>query len=287
MGFMISNELSKKIKHIRIKTRKLLSGGLVGDYTVKQKGYGLEFEQLREYQVGDDVRFIDWKSTARVNKILLKEYREERNRTVMLLVDLSPSSYFGSGIKRKVDVMAEVASVLAFSAEYTKDNVGLVLFTDEVELYIPPGRGKQHILQVIKQLHTYKPRGRGTSLHVALRHLAQLKRTDTIAFLISDCIDEGYEKHLACVSTNYDLLVVRCLDEREHDLPANCYMQLQDMETEQTVWIKGRDLFMSQQRLYKQNQIFKKKGIDCFDVSCSKSYITDLISFFQRRIQRQ
>lgn len=281
---MLSKEIINKIKHIQITTRRLLSGSQSGDCLTKQKGYGLEFDQLREYQTGDDVRFIDWKSSARSNKLLLKEYREERNRAVMLLVDISKSSFFGSGKQRKADVMADIASALALAADYAKDAVGLILFSDKIDYFMPPARGKHHVMALMKEVYSAQAHGNTTTINAALQLLGQLKRTDTIAFLISDCIDESYEKQLHVINARYDLVVIRCLDEREQRLPKGFHIQLQDIETGQELFIKSDVLKISAERIQQQNKYFKKYGIDCFDVSCDKSYINDLVMFFQRRI---
>lgn len=281
---MISKEILHKIRHIQIKTRRLLTGSMSGDYITKQKGYGLEFDQLREYQVGDDVRFIDWKSSARMNKLLLKEYREERNRTIMLLVDISKSSFFGSGKFRKADVIADITSALALSADYAKDAVGLILFSDKIDYFMPPARGKHHVMALMKEVYAAQGRGGATNIHTALQLLGQLKRTDTIAFLISDCIDESYEKQMHVIHARYDLVIIRCLDEREQRLPKGIHIQLQDIETGQEVFIKSDALSITTERLNQQNRYFKKYGIACFDVLCDKPFINDLVIFFQRRV---
>lgn len=283
---MISKEIVNKIRHIQIKTRRLLTGSASGDYLTKQKGYGLEFDQLREYQVGDDVRFIDWKSSARMNKLLLKEYREERNRTVMLLVDISKSSLFGSGKQRKADVMADIASALALSADYSKDAVGLILFSDKIDYFMPPARGRHHVMALMKEVYGAQAQGDATNINAAMQLLGQLKRTDTIAFLISDCIDESYEKQIHVINARYDLVIIRCLDKREQRLPKGFHIQLQDIETGQELFVKSDALSISAERLQQQNRYFKKYGIDCFDVTCDKQYINDLVMFFQRRVTR-
>ena len=186
----------------------------------------------------------------------------------------------------KSDVMADITSALALAADYTKDAVGLVLFSDTVHSYIPPARGKAHVMNVLKTMYAAEPKGSSTTISQAMQLLGQLKRTDTIAFLISDCIDEQYQKTIHTITARYDLVVVRCLDAREQRLPASFHIQLQDLETGEDVFVHSNALALCDKRLEQQNNYFRRHGIDCFDVTTHKPYLNNLIQFFQKRVAR-
>lgn len=287
---MLSKEVIKKIRQIEITTKRLLSGSFVGDYSSAKKGAGFEFDQIREYQLGDDVRFIDWKASARSNKLLVKQYIEERNRSVILAVDLSASNFYSSCKIVKFNVLSEIAAVLALVADYGKDQASLLLFTDEVEVFIPPGKGRKHIHKIMEKLFSYKPKREKTNINSILDRLARLGRKDAIVFLLSDLIGTFEEKKLYVVSKMYDLVIVRCLDKNEYKLPNVGFINVQDIETGQTVLLQtarkqgGRlDSFLAK-RIYEQEAIFKKYGIDCVDVSPTKHFIGDVILFFRRRM---
>ena len=206
---MIDKENLRKIRHIEIATRRLLSGSLVGDTRSRLKGTGFEFDQIREYQQGDDVRFIDWRASARMNKFLIKEYVEERNRTVVLAVDCSASQRFASGNKLKSEVISQVASVLALVANYGSDNVSLVLFSDKIECFIPAGRGRNHTRAIMEVIFGFQPTGKETAISCALEHVAKQNRKDGILFLISDFIDDhSFDKSLSIVSRMYDTVAI-------------------------------------------------------------------------------
>ncbi len=288
---MISPEIRKKIRHIQIYTRRLLSGSLVGDSRSALKGTGFEFDQIREYQLGDDIRFIDWKASARMNKVLVKQYIEERSRIVFLVVDVSRSSLFGSSDNSKQDVIAQIASVLALVSEYGKDHVGLILFSDEVELYIPPNRGSYHVHNIMQQMFSWQSKKKSTKITSAFKHLLQLKKKNAVVFLISDFIDEQLDEYLVQVSKMYDLVAVRCLDKNEKVLPAVGFLTVQDIETGDYIELDMRkknnmvDTFLNQ-RVENQNKLLKKYGIDLLEVSPSKrDFICDVIRFFRKRMQ--
>jgi len=287
---MLSEDVIKKIRQIEITTKRLLSGSFVGDYSSAKKGSGFEFDQIRDYQQGDDVRFIDWKSSARSNKLLVKQFIEERNRAVILAVDLSGSSFYSSDQKLKFDVLSEIAAVLALVANYGKDQAALLLFTDEVEVFIPPARGRRHIHKIMEKLFSHKPKNKRTNIDGVLDRLARLRRRDSIVFLMSDFIGTFDEKKMHIVSKIYDLIAIRCLDKNEHNFPDVGFIDLQDVETGQKVLLqaagkKGRKLneFLGK-RLGAQEAIFKKHGIDYLDVSPERSFIGDIIFFFRRRM---
>jgi len=287
---MLSKDVIKKIRQIEIATKRLLSGSFVGDYSSAKKGAGFEFDQIRDYQLGDDVRFIDWKSSARTNKLLVKQYIEERNRAVILAVDLSGSSFYSSSEKLKFDVLSEIAAVLALVADYGKDQASLMLFTDEVEVFIPPARGRKHIHKIMEKLFSHKPKSRKTNINTVLERLARLHRRDSIVFLISDFVGEFDEKKFHIVSKIYDLVALRCLDKNENKFPSVGFIDLLDVETGQKVLLrtsgkKGRMLnkFLGK-RLALQENVFKKYGVDYLDVSPERTFIGDVILFFRRRM---
>jgi len=285
---MLSKEVIKKIRQIEIATRRLLSGSYVGDYSSAKKGAGFEFDQIREYQLGDDVRFIDWKSSARSNKLLVKQYIEERNRSVILAVDMSASSFYGSSKQIKFDVLSEIAAVLSLVADYGKDQASLLLFTDEVELFIPPGRGRKHIHKIMENLFSFAPVHKKTNIDSALDRLAKLNRRDSIVFLLSDFVGDVSPKKLSVVSKLYDLVAIRCLDKNEQALANVGFINVEDIETGEPVLLDSRgskqvNKFL-QKRLVQQENTFKKYGIDFLDVSPGKSFIGDVILFFRRRM---
>ena len=288
----ISDDILRKIKQIEIYTKRLLNSSLVGDSRSAIKGTGFEFDQIREYQLGDDVRFIDWNSSARMNKLLVKQYIEERSRTILLAVDVSSSSFFGSAPTLKHDIMAQVASVLALVADCGKDRVGLLLFSDEVEHYIPPGRGKFHTRTLMEYLFGYKPKHSLTRIATAFEYLAQLKRKDAMAFIISDFIDDTLENpYLSLIARSYDLVAIRCLDMNEMQLPAIGFLTVEDRETGEEIVLdmrKHNKKIMHQffeNRLLEQNRLFKKYGIGLLDVSTARPFIGDIIRFFRRRMR--
>jgi len=287
---MLSKEVIKKIRQIEIATKRLLSGSYVGDYSSAKKGAGFEFDQIREYQLGDDVRFIDWKASARSNKMLVKQYIEERNRSVILAVDISASSFYGSSDKIKFDILTEIAAVLALVADYGKDQAALLLFSDEVELYIPPARGRKHIHKIMEQLFSVTPKKRNTNINSVLDRLAKINRRDSILFLLSDFVGDISQKKLSVVSKLYDFIAIRCLDKNEQRLENVGFLEVEDIETGEHVVIDTRlrktkkiNEFLGK-RLYAQENMFKKFGIDYLDVSSQKPFIGDIILFFRRRM---
>lgn len=290
---MISQELLHKIRLIKIQTRRLLAGTLIGNNRSSKKGYGLDFDQIREYQYGDDVRFIDWKSSARSNKIVMKEYKEERVRTIIVAVDISSSSFFASRDDTKYTAMSHIASVLALVAQYAQDHVGLLLFSQEVELYIPPKSGTKHVYTLLQHILTIQPRHaetKKTNIKKALEYLAAQRRKDTLVFLISDFIDSGYEKELKVAMRMYKVIAIRILDTLEHVFPAVGLLQLQDIEQETTLTVQVTPASkvvnrVLTERLTEQNAYFKQCGIQYFDANVRNAYIDALIIFLQRRLE--
>ena len=315
---MLSQETLKKIRLIEIETKRLLSGSFVGDYSSAKKGSGFEFDQIRDYQLGDDVRFIDWKSSARSNKLLVKQYIEERNRTVILAVDISASGFYstarqlqtgrlaggqlkngklsdGQAGKLKIDILAEVAAVLALVADYGKDKASLILFTDEIEVFIPAASGKKHIHTIMEQLFSYKPKSKKTDINCVFDLLAKVARKDAMVFILSDFITDIPEKKLSLVSRLYDLVAIRCLDKNENSFEGIGFVNIEDIETGESFLLdtrsfggKSRGLkklnnFLGT-RVHQQGNVFKKFGVDLLDISADKPFVGEMILFFRRRM---
>lgn len=281
----------KKIKQISIKTRRLLRGTMAGDTRSALKGTGFEFDQIREYQFGDDVRFIDWKASSRLNTLLVKQYIEERCRTIMLAVDVSASGIMGSEDVLKRDIFAEVASILTLVTTLGKDRVGLMLFTDQIEAYIPPSRGLQHAHTIMQKLYSYQPTRRTTHISAPLKKLAQYKQKDMISFIISDFIDTDIDSKLLChVAKKHELYAIRCLDTNETNLGNFGFLPIEDSETGEQTLLDMRQKNNSintylKQRIEKQTRLFKKKGVRLLEISNNHTFINDLVRFFRRRMQ--
>jgi hypothetical protein len=287
----VSQDILRKIRQIQIYTRRLLSGSLVGDTRSALKGTGFEFDQIREYQQGDDVRFIDWRASARTDKILVKQFIEERSRTLLLAVDISASSFFSSSQELRHDILAQVTSALAMVAEYGKDKVGLCLFSDKIEAYIPPGSGKFHVHTIMEAVFGAEPQHKKTNIAIALEHLAQLKRRDAIVFMLSDFIDTNFEKQLGLVGAMYDFIAVRYLDKNEQAVPAVGLVEIEDIETGRHYTVdmrkKGAHSINTHlaERITQQDNLFARYGIDVLDLVNDKHIIGDVIKFFRRRMR--
>src|SRR3990172_5201131 len=288
---LVSPEIASKMKQLEIFTRRLLNGALVGDSRSAIKGSGFEFDQIREYNFGDDIRFIDWKASARNNKLLVKQYIEERSRTIFLAVDVSQSSMFGSGTSNKYNRITELASVLALVAQHGKDHVGLLLFSDKIEEYIPAGSSLHHIHRIMESMLSFKPKQSKTDISKALQHLLSVKKSDAIVFLVSDFIDEGLDTYLAQAARKYDLIAVRCLDGNEKSIPAVGFITVEDLETGELVELdlrgtRNNDVkrFLAA-RIEQQNKLFKRRGVDLFDVSPDRTdYLSEMVKFFRWRM---
>lgn len=299
----------KKVRQIEIRSRKFVDDTLVGAYHSIFKGAGIDFAEVREYQAGDDVRSIDWNVTARMDRPFLKTYQEERELTLMLMVDLSASGDFGSQQQSKRELAAEVACVLAFSATRNNDKVGLLLFTDEVEMYIAPKKGRKHVLRVIREILFYEPKGRGTNIPDALRTLNRLQKRKAICFLFSDFLtDESLawirpsatdnkgelQRMLRLTHQRHDLICIELTDPREQQLPDVGIITLEDAENGNLIEVdtsnrRFRDLyaFQNQQRMERFTKELKRSGIDHLLLNTDSSYIQELRSFFNRRVQRR
>ncbi len=284
----LSPETRRKIRHLEIYTRRLLSGSLSGDNRSSVKGTGFDFDQIREYQEGDDVRFIDWNASARMNTLLVRQYIQERNRTLMLMVDVSASSFWGSGDSLKHETVAQIASVLSLVALYGNDNVGLILFSDQIESFIPPAKGREQVHRIMQQLFDFKPTNKKTSIAVACKKLIELKRKDIICFCISDFIDTDFETVMSFAARKTDFIAVRCLDSNEKQFPAAGFITVEDVETDQQLLLDVRNNEVLKQffssRLYDQERSFRKCGVECIDVNDRKDFMPSLVRFFRRRM---
>ncbi len=291
---MIPKEILKKVNLIEIQTRNIVNSLFAGEYHSAFKGQGMEFAEVREYQQGDDVRSIDWNVTARIGQSYIKIYDEERELTVLLVVDASASGAFGSALQMKGEIGVEISALLAFSAIKNNDRVGLLIFTDEVEVFIPPKKGRKHVLRVIRELLYFQPRSKGTSIAQTLQYLNRVMHRRSVVFLISDFFDFDYEQALQMIRRRHDLIAVNLVDPRERNLPDVGFITLQDAESGQQVvvdthQVSVRELFALKQSAEeeRQGQMFRKLGIDEIRVNTSESYVEPLVHFFRTRMQHR
>lgn len=290
---MIPAEIIKKIRRIEIRTRKLVNDVFSGEYHSVFKGRGMEFSDVREYQPGDDIRTIDWNVTARLNHPFVKQFVEEREMTVMLLVDGSASENFGTKDRMKGEVASEICALIAFSAIKNNDKVGLIIFTDSVEIFIPPRKGRQHVLRVIREILYYKPKGKTTNINISLEYLNKVIKRKTVTFLVSDFLTKGYDKLLRVTNKKHDVIAVALSDPREMFLPAFGFVDLEDAETGEKKLIDCNDKNfieeysnISLRMQAKRKSLFRSMGIDFIDISTDVPYTNSLISFFKRRARR-
>jgi len=290
---MIPGEILKKIRHIEIATGRLVAEVFAGQYESVFKGRGMEFSEVREYQPGDDVKLIDWNVTARFGHPFVKKFIEERELTVMLVVDKSASGRFGTSGKLKSEMAAEICAVLAFSAMKNNDRVGLLIFTDRVEKYIPPKKGRTHALHIIRDVLYREPEGRNTSIGGALKYLNDVVKKRSIVFLISDFFDTDYEKLLRITNKHHDTIVIEIYDSREYRLPDVGIVQLQDLESKRIVCINTKDPdlrktfeYTSKQRIEERHRFFNLAGIDYITLETGISYVEPLIAFFRKRAKK-
>jgi uncharacterized protein (DUF58 family) len=289
-----TREILKKIRRLELRTRRLVDSMFAGSYHSVFKGRGMNFEEVREYTPGDEIRSIDWNVTARMNTPFVKKFTEERELTVMLVVDVSASGDFGSVQSSKRELAAEVASILAFSAIQNNDKVGLLLFTDEVELFIHPKKGRMHTLRLIREMLYFRPRRRGTNLAAALEYLNKVVTRRAVVFLISDFLDEGYDKPLAVAARRHDLVAMPVIDPGEEELPDIGIVTLEDPETGEQIDVntssralRGAYLALEEKRKKATAQQLRKVGIDTIPLRTNEDYLHVLRAFFERREQRQ
>jgi uncharacterized protein (DUF58 family) len=288
-----TTEILKKVRKIEIKTRGLSNQVFSGHYHSAFKGKGMAFSEVREYQYGDDIRSIDWNVTARFNHPYVKIFEEERELTVMLVIDVSGSNEFGTRKQLKEDLMTEIAAVLAFSAIHNNDKVGVIFFSDRVEKFIPPKKGTSHILRIIRELVDFKPGSQKTNISGSLRFLTNAIKKRCIAFLISDFIDKDFEPALRIASRKHDLVALRIFDERESDIPQIGLVKMLNKETGREIWVDTSDpSIRNNYRDWwrKQDQYlqvtFKKLGVDNSAISTSQDYVQPLTGLFKRREAR-
>ncbi len=290
---MIPRELIKKLRKIEIRTSKLANDQLAGGYHSVFKGRGMAFAEVRQYQPGDDVRFIDWNVSARMNDTYVKVFTEEREMTVMLLVDLSGSERFGSVQRPKIETVAEVSALLAFSAIKNNDRVGLILFTDRVAKFVPPKKGKGHVMRVVTEILNARPLGEGTDLSVALELLGHVARRKAVAFLVSDFIADEYERPLRIAAARHDLIPIQVSDPREEELPDVGLALLEDLETGDVIEVDTSDPGVRkayQRRVARQKQereeLFRRLSVDSITVQTDRDYVRPLNDLFRRRAKR-
>lgn len=286
-------ETLQRIKRLELQTGRLVDEVLAGAYQSAFKGRGMEFEDVREYLPGDPIRAIDWNVTARAGEPHVKTYREERELTVLLVVDVSASARFGSGEQAKLDLAVELSALIAFSAIRNDDKIGLLLFSDRVELYVPPRKGRRHALRVIRDLCTFEPRGQGTALGEALAFLGNVHRRRAVVFLVSDLVAAGYERDLAATASRHDLICVWPRDRRETELPDVGLVALEDAETGEVAVVdtsrdEVRERFRAQwgEGAERSASLLRRLKVDTLEVETGRDYVGDLRRFFARRRRR-
>ncbi len=291
---MDTRELLKKVRLIEIKTRGVVNQIFSGEYHSVFKGRGMDFSEVREYQFGDDIRSIDWNVSARFNHPFIKVFEEERELTVMLLVDFSRSGNFGTGAQMKNEIAAEICAVLAFSAIKNNDKVGLILFTDRIERFVPPKKGRAHILRIIRELISFEPEGTGTNIRMALEYFNHVNKKRTIAFLISDFIDDGYDRILRVLSKKHDVIAVEISDPREEQMPDAGLIKFRDAETNAERWIDTGDKTVRaeftrfwQARRADRRNLFIRSKVDAIPIRIDRPYIKPIVDFFKLRENRR
>ena len=284
------SELLKKVRKIEIKTKGLTNHIFSGEYHSAFKGRGMSFSEVREYQYGDDIRNIDWNVTARFQHPYVKIFEEERELTIMLLIDVSKSSFIGTQNQLKNEIIAEIAGVLAFSAIQNNDKVGVLFFSDAIEMFIPPKKGKSHILRIIREIINFEPKSNKTNISLALENFNNMVKRKSIAFVLSDFIDENYADELRHIAKKHDVIGVKVYDNLDMELPNIGLLQIQDVETGETKWIDTGDTLT--QKTYRERavfydrnyeQSFVKAGADKLKIRTEQSYVHVLINFFKKR----
>lgn len=291
---MIPREILKQVRRLEIATRGLVNEVFSGEYHSVFKGRGMNFAEVREYQYGDDIRSIDWNVTARNGSPFIKVFEEERELTVMLVVDVSASGNFGTRERMKGEVAVEVCALLAFSAIKNNDKVGLIIFSDRIEKFVPPRKGRRHVLRVLRELLYHRPEGRGTDITGALEYLTHVQRRKAVTFVVSDFRDRGFEKALAVAGRRHDLIAVRLGDERERELPALGYLEFEDPETSERVVVntsdpRFRSAFVARVAAERSDldRALRKGKVDVIDIETGEPYVRPLMRFFQDRARRQ
>jgi uncharacterized protein (DUF58 family) len=287
---LTTKDILKKVRILEIKSKKLTSDLFTGEYHSAFKGKGMSFKEVREYAAGDDIRFIDWNVSARFGHPFSKVFEEERELTVMLLVDVSASSLFGTVYATKKDFMTEIAAVLAFSAVNNGDKIGVIFYSDKIEKYIPPKKGKQHALFIVRELLTYEPKKKGTALSTALRYFNNTTKQKSIAFVLSDFIDANYGDALRVAANKHDIVGVKTYDRMDRQLPPVGLLRVEDAETGRQRWVDTYSAFVRheyQKEFFRITdyciEIFKKAGADLLHVRTDEDYVRVLQRFFISR----
>jgi len=288
---MDTKELLKKVKKIEIKTKRLSNHLFSGEYHTSFKGKGMTFSEVRQYSYGDDVRAIDWNVTARTNEPHIKVFEEERELTMILMVDISGSQKFGTNNQLKAEVVTEIAATLAFSATQNNDKIGLLLFSDVIELYIPPKKGKSHVLRIIRELIEFQPKSNQTNLQQALEFLSATQKKKAIVFLISDFIvNDDYEKTLKMMAKKHDLTAIRVFDEKEETLPNIGLVMMRDLETNQNQWVNtgSAEIRKNYAKYFSEKTktfqlTFAKAGAGVISSRVGESYVKKLLVYFKSR----
>ncbi|MDF7798149.1 DUF58 domain-containing protein [Pontiellaceae bacterium B1224] len=287
-------ELLKRVRQIDIKSRKVVTELLGGEYKSVFKGRGMEFDEVREYMPGDEVRTIDWNVTARTGKPFVKRFIEEREQSLFFLIDMSASGTFGSTAASKNEIAAELCGILAFSAIKNNDKVGLIIFTDEVELFIAPDKGQIHVLHIIREILSFQPRSKGTCISCALEYLGKMVKNKCVTFLISDFLDSEYDKQLKLAAIHYDLIAVTITDPRELELPNAGLVELADAESGERILVDTASAAARKQfstaakaRRLELKDSLNRLNIDQIDVRTDRDYVHDLVRFFHSRDRRQ
>ena len=287
---MNTKELLKKVRKIEIKTRRLSDHIFGGEYHSTFKGRGMTFSEVRQYQFGDDVRNIDWNVTARYNEPFIKVFEEERELTMMLMVDVSGSEMFGTSQQFKNEVVTEIAATLAFSATQNNDKIGLILFSDKVELYIPPKKGRSHVLRIIRELIEFEPESKQTNLAEALKFMQNVMKKKAIVFVLSDFIADDYHQTMKIVSGKHDVTGIRIYDKREEEIPNLGIVQMEDEETGELMLVNtsSKKVRLNYAKFYHEKveyykESFNKSGAGSIDCRVDESYVKKLLGYFKRR----
>jgi uncharacterized protein (DUF58 family) len=287
---METKDLLKKVRKIEIKTRRLSDHIFSGEYHTSFKGRGMTFSEVRPYQYGDDIRSIDWNVTARYNEAHVKVFEEERELTMMLMVDISGSESFGTKNQFKKDIVTEIAATMAFSATQNNDKIGLILFSDQIELYIPPKKGRSHVLRIIRELIEFEPKSNKTDIAQALKFLSSTQKKKAIVFVISDFMSDEYEHTLKIAAKKHDITGIRVYDNREEKMPNIGMVSMQDAETGAVQWVNtgSKSVRLNYEKYYQDKinyfkETFSKSGSGIVSTRVDESYVTKLLGYFKSR----
>ena len=285
----MKDDIRAQIRRIKIFTKRLVSTSLSGDYLSAFKGSGMEFDQIREYQVGDDIRFIDWNSSAKANKLMVKQFIEERDRTIILMIDISSSGEYASDIELKKELVAKVASSIALISSENSDKVGAIFFTDKVEKWMPPKKGIPHINNILETILSIQPQSKKTDIAESLRFLVSQRKHNWVVFMLSDFIDteENYSKFLKVASCKHDFIGIRITDSFEQEIPDVGFIEVNDPETGEQIILDTKNLSgFLKKRFEGLRKTFDKYKIDLLDLNTNKPFAIELMKFFRKRIRR-